>query len=234
MLIGICDNDRQWCSFSSGVIRNYLDKKGYMAEVVVFEDGDELARYHEKALDVLFLGILLQGEKNGIALAKQMNNTYPECQIIFLTDYLHYAVDVYQTEHTYFVLKEELENRIPEIFQRVEKLMRKSRDNYFFTASWGREIVVKESEMYYLERELRQTIVHTTWGFFQIREKLDDLMEKLPRVFSRCHHSYIVFFPAVREKRKNSYLLKDGTEIMISRGYAKQTSEDWRLWSGQL
>ena len=163
-----------------------------------------------------------------------MNNTYPECQIIFLTDYLHYAVDVYQTEHTYFVLKEELENRIPEIFQRVEKLMRKSRDNYFFTASWGREIVVKESEMYYLERELRQTIVHTTWGFFQIREKLDDLMEKLPWVFSRCHHSYIVFFPAVREKRKNSYLLKDGTEIMISRGYAKQTSEDWRLWSGQL
>lgn len=233
MLIGICDNDRQWCSFSAGIIRSYLEKRGYKAEIVIFEDGNTLTQYHEQVLDILFMSIVLQGEKNGIALAKYMNKKYPRCQIVFLTDYLHYAVDVYETEHAYFVLKEELENRMPKIFRQVERLMKKSRDNYFFTASWGREVVVKEAEMYYLERDLRQTIVHTAWGFFQIREKLDDLMEKLPRVFSRCHHSYIVFFPAVREKRKNSYLLKDGTEIIISRSYSKQTGEDWNLWSGE-
>ena len=28
--------------------------------------------------------------------------------------------------------------------------------------------------------------------------------------FSRCHHSYIIYFPAIREKKKNSYVLENG------------------------
>ena len=49
---------------------------------------------------------------DGIELAKRLNALVPGCAIIFLTAYLSYAPDVYETRHVYFVLKSELDRRI--------------------------------------------------------------------------------------------------------------------------
>ena len=49
---------------------------------------------------------------DGIELAKRLNALVPGCAVIFLTAYLSYAPDVYETRHVYFVLKSELDRRI--------------------------------------------------------------------------------------------------------------------------
>ena len=119
-----------------------------------------------------------------------------------------------------------------EVFDKVLHQAEQSGKKLIFSASWGRQVIVRLTDMYYLERELRYTMVHTSWGDFQIKEKLDDLIHSLPEgEFSRCHHSYIIYLPAVREKRKNSYILENGKEIAISRSYMKQTNEDWMRWA---
>lgn len=232
MIIGVCDDDRSWCDTAAGVISGYVEKLGYNVEVTSFNNGDDVLNWQGQPWDVMFMDIELGEEKNGISVAGELNKRFPGCQIVFLTNYLFYAVDIFQTQHTYFVLKEQLEERLPEVFDKIMHQLEQSGKKLIFSASWGRQIIVRLSDMYYLERELRYTTVYTSWGDFQIKEKLDELMGDLPEnEFSRCHHSYIIYFPAIREKKKNSYVLENGKEIIISRSYMKQTNEDWMKWA---
>ena len=232
MIIGVCDDDKSWCGYAAKVIGEYAKNTGQNVEVSSFYNSDEVLSWKGQPCDVMFMDIELGEEKNGISVARELNNRFPGCQIVFLTNYLFYAVDIFQTRHTYFVLKEQLEERLPEVFDKLLHQLEQSGKKMIFSASWGRQVIVRLSDMYYLERELRYTTVHTSWGDFQIKEKLDELMDSLPEnEFSRCHHSYIVYFPAVREKKKNSYVLENGKEIAISRSYMKQTNEDWMKWA---
>lgn len=232
MMIGICDDDRDWCRRAAEEIRLFAQNIGQDAEVIPFYSGDEIREWKQQPWDVLFLDIELGEERDGISLAREVNERFPGCQIVFLTNYLFYAVDIFQTRHTYFVLKEQLGERLPEVFDKVLHQAEQSGKKLIFSASWGRQVIIRLTDMYYLERELRYTMVHTSWGDFQIKEKLDDLIHSLPEgEFSRCHHSYIIYLPAVREKRKNSYILENGKEIAISRSYMKQTNEDWMRWA---
>lgn len=57
---------------------------------------------------VAVLDIRMAG-MDGIELAKRLNALVPGCAVIFLTAYLSYAPDVYETRHVYFVLKSELD-----------------------------------------------------------------------------------------------------------------------------
>lgn len=57
-------------------------------------------------------------------------------------------------------------------------------------------------------------------------------MEKLSKMdFVRCHNSYIVYMPAVRELGKGCFILKNGTKIMISRSHTKAVKTAFMRWA---
>ena len=56
-------------------------------------------------------------------MAQSMKQYAPFCQIIFLSSYLSYATEVYETEHIYFILKSQLHQRIgPALHQALTAL----------------------------------------------------------------------------------------------------------------
>lgn len=63
------------------------------------------------APDIAVLDIQM-GEMDGISLAKRLNALTPSCRIIFVTSYLAFATEVYSTEHVYFILKSQIDERI--------------------------------------------------------------------------------------------------------------------------
>ncbi|MCI8646592.1 MAG: response regulator [Firmicutes bacterium] len=53
---------------------------------------------------VILMDIKL-GEKNGIKAAKEFQAVQPDAQIIFMSGYDDYYLDVYEVEHVYFLHK---------------------------------------------------------------------------------------------------------------------------------
>ena len=88
------------------------------------------------------------------------------------------------------------------------------------------------SEISYLERNERVTRIVTAGETLLVRERLPALMERLPqRTFARCHNSYVVYLPGVRQIDTGSLTMEDGSVILISRSYAKRFRERFLAWA---
>ena len=234
MIIGICDDDRYWLEKAEKIIRVYGKTNHLNFNVFVFENQKDLFNMENWSPDILFLDIVLDNEnsESGISMAKKVNDVWKKCQVVFLTNYLYYAMDVYQTNHIFFVIKEQFENRINEVFDKAIHALQQSVKKLVFMVKEKTELILAPEEIYYFERNLRTTKIYTSLGTFETKESLDMLQNRLPEIdFVRCHNSFIVYLPFVMEIQKNSFVLRDGTSIMISRSYLKCTKEKFINWA---
>lgn len=70
---------------------------------------NEQCPYH-----IILMDIELGSESvSGIKLAQRINLLNPNTQIIFISQYLQYASSVYETDHIYFVYKQQMEEYLP-------------------------------------------------------------------------------------------------------------------------
>lgn len=236
MRIGIFDDDKLWCDRAAHIIDDYGKSSGRKMEIFCFLTVADVESYQGEPLDVLFTDIELeQGSggdiKNGIEMAARINEKWENCQIVYLTNYLCYATDVYHTEHVFFVLKEQFQSRVCEVFDKVTHNMQQKTERLFFEQIGGTSVILSPADILYFERKGRITYIITKYGNYSIRDKLRDVMKRLPMTdFVRCHNSFIVYFPAVREMGKGQFVLNDGSRIMISRSHAKAVKNAFMKW----
>ena len=231
MRAGICDDDSKWYQCAKEIIEGYGKKTDTKIEILYFPQGESLEVYEGDPLDVIFMDVNL-GEENGIVLAGKINKKWRNCQIIYLTNYLSYATETYHTDYTFFVLKEQFKDRIGEVFGKILHNMEQKSERLAFSVIGGKEVILAPEDILYFEQSGRMTRIVTVWGNYEIWDKLKDVKGKLSEVdFVRCHNSYIVYMPAVRELGKGCFILKNGTKIMISRSHMKGVKAAFMRWA---
>ena len=97
MVIGICDDDKQWRESCKRTLEGFSLMIELTIEIKCFATAGELLEYKGTPLDAVFLDIEL-GRENGIFVAKKLNKAWPSCQIIYMSNYLHYATEIYNTD----------------------------------------------------------------------------------------------------------------------------------------
>lgn len=230
MILGICDDDETWCRKAELLLEEYGESLNLKTETRCFSRGRELLDYRGLPIDVLFLGIRLEGE-SGIEIAKEINRKWGNCQIVYLADHLDYVTEIYRTKHIFYVLKGQFEEKLGEIFGKILYEDEKKKKWLLFNVIGGKVINLAPEEIYYFERMKRVTVIETVWGKHEIHERLDEVMLRLPQMdFVRCHNRYIVYLPAVREMLKDTFLMKNGEVITISRSYMKSVRNVFNMW----
>ena len=92
-------------------------------------------------------------------------------------------------------------------------------------------VSLSPGDIYYLERTERKTRLVTAWGEYEIKDRLDTCETYLTRPdFLRCHNSYIVYLPNVKEYKKGIFSMKNGDRLTISRAYEKETKAAFTRW----
>lgn len=77
--------------------------------------------------EVLVISICFKNRSfNGIDLVYKVNQFFPLCEVIFFSNYIEYALRVYDTKHCYYVLKTELEKMLP---LAIDKAVTRLKDN---------------------------------------------------------------------------------------------------------
>ena len=158
MQIGICDDNNVWLSRVSHILEHFLSDIGIEYTISAFSEGKQLLSYEGLPLDVVFLDIQMK-EENGIMVAKEINRKWKGCQIVFLTNYLSWATEVYETEHTWFVLKDQFEDKLGKIMDKVLKKDEEKANKIIFTVIGGEKACLAPEDIYYMERDRRYTVV---------------------------------------------------------------------------
>lgn len=235
MVIGICDDDKQWRESCKRTLEGFSSMIKLTMEIRCFATAEELLEYKDTPLDAVFLDIEL-GRKNGIFVAKKLNKTKPNCKIIYMTNYLHYATEIYNTEHIWFVVKKHFQDKVGEIISRILREFESKTSRIVLKTLKNEVISIVPSDIYYLEREKRGTRVVTVWDEYHVKERMSDIVPQLSELdFSQCHNSYVVNFRHVKELQKDMYILYGEADkeqiVQISRRYVQKTREDFLKWS---
>ena len=223
--IAICDDDYKQSQKTEKLILEKAER--FSPETELFSDGTELIKAVKNGgytPDLAVLDIHMPGN-SGIEVAKMLNLLIPECSIIFLTSFLGYATEVYETRHNYFILKSELEERIDAaltkvLADRTQELRIRFRE--------GRTVqTVTAPEVLYLERILKKTAIVLCSGkkHFTAAKAEELLNDVPPGRFVRCHQSFWVNVEKIAGMKTESFSLVNGEEIPISRSRKKEAKE---------
>ena len=216
--IAICDNTKEHCFALAALIEQEL--RGKRVEVECFPSSEELLRHIRSGIykpDIAFLGVELW-DGDGIALAEKLNKLIPSCRIVFLSDSLRPASEVYRAEHVWFILRSELPRFIGPALERAMSTTDLGRGRGIMVKGRGRATFVPLEKLLYLERCSRKTVIRTENAEYVSSEPPASLLEgKAAESFIRCHMSYWVNREKISAIERDEFVLSDGTRIPISR-----------------
>ena len=167
MKLAICEDNPSHYEIIHTILQKYPPGA---FEITHFASGDEFLRTVAEngcPYSIVLTDIDLGSDTvNGIFLAEKINHISPDTQIIFISQYLQYATAVYETEHAYFIHKQQMEKYLPLALRAARQKLEKLHTRYLYFSGNSRNYQVLCSDILYLERNLRQTTIYTRTGTY--------------------------------------------------------------------
>ena len=225
--IVLCDDEQDYIDRAVKVLDEFISAKTPNYKIFTYNDPKDLIKdLKEKKVVPIIVFMDIDFERmNGIKVVEELNKLIKETRIVYLTNYLKFATDVYSTEHFYYVKKGELKERLPDILEKYKQEIED--DSKFFRASLknNKYLSIKMKDIAYFERQGRYTCIHMQDGEeYLMKDNLNSVADRLEDYFVRCHNSYIVSLNHVTEYKRDSMEVC-GEEIPISRNYQVSMKE---------
>lgn len=165
--------------------------------------------------DIVLLDIVL-GDENGIELAKKHFPRESGVAVIFVTGYLEYCTDVYETEHVYFLPKPVQ----PEKLRRALQTALRAHDEApcsFTVRTDGALRRIDVRDVYCVESFYRKLRIRMLDDVVECYGSITTLPQEVLGRMIHCHKSFLVNPEHVRTMDRQTFLLTNGHTIPISR-----------------
>lgn len=186
--IYICDDDALFASSLRAKVQQLFPGS---FQISVFHSIRTLQAAAEKTPPNIALLDIQLGQDNGISLAKQFFPSPSQTQVIFITGYIEYCSDVYETEHIYFLLKPLdpvlLKKSLQKAVDRLEALpitlSIQTREGAFS---------LPLTDILYIESHMRKLSIHTPKNTYVVSGSLSSLPQEIQQKMVQCHKSFLV------------------------------------------
>lgn len=181
--------------------------------------------------DIIFMDIVLGDTgSSGIDLVHKVNFLNPECQIIYISQYLEFAPDVYDTQHVYFVNKERISEFLDKALDTALKnIIQADTTHYLYFNIRKKQYKIPQNDILYMERNLRETTIVTRTEKFKTSESIDSLLKHLPSYFIVCHRSYAVNLKLAGSIHQYSISFPNGKSVPVGRTHYANVKKAFAL-----
>lgn len=219
--VAICEDEKNIRDYLAFLVKSQSDRFEISVELMEYSSAEDYIS-DKKEYDVLFLDIELEGNIDGMELAKRIRGySYGEESpvIIFVTGYEKYVYEAFDVSAFHFLVKPISEDKFSEVYERaIKKLLKEKnkKQSIMIPHNNGKKII-PISEIYYAESQDHKVIVHTYNGDLEYYGKMQDLENELSEVFFRIHRSCLINLLYVEEYSKNEVVITNGDILLISK-----------------
>lgn len=229
--IAVCDDNPLFLNHAAEAVRKWSSESRIPARIFTCTSGDELiATNNAERLDIIFLDIIMP-LLNGMDTARELRHTDKTVQIIFLTSSPEFALESYEVKAQGYLLKPITYDKLKETLDDCMLMITREPQNLTLKTSSGYQKLYFH-DIEYIEAQNKKVVFHLRSGntivsmetFHFFEDKFADNSN-----FFKCHRSYLVYLQNVDHFTNSDITMKSGSNIPVSRNYAKAFKEAYFL-----
>ncbi len=216
LTIAICDDEEYYRVHIKHILEKNLNSRRIRYQIELFSSGEDfLGQNKDMKFDIVFLDIEMK-KINGMEVAYKIRERNPDTEIVFVTVMMEYALEGYRVNARRYLLKENLEQLIPEclsIILRAQDENLSDRQTFSFI---GGERTIKVRDVYYVESRLHKLCFVREEENLYIYAKLSQVETILEQYgFVRTHQSYLVNMKFIEKISNYLLYLSNGDRIPV-------------------
>lgn len=224
--IAIVDDEKDMLDMICQVLRQSINEDKEV-KICRYTSGEAFLSEMDRGqtFDILFTDIQMS-EISGIEVGKKIYSTWPQIYIIFITSYTEYAAESYAIEAYQYILKQDLEYRLPVVATRlITKIKQDNKQYRIMKTDSGKEKIYYK-DIIYIYKLKSSKYVHfiTLSGEYRERREyrerttLQQVYEELGREpFLMVERAYIVNALHISKLCGDTIYLEGDDQVKISR-----------------
>lgn len=209
MNIAIVEND---ISFGEK-LKVSLEQQFQDINITLFNDTFE--KVLENQYDICFFDILLE-ETTGIELSKNYHRLYTSTILVFMSSYDHLVYDVFDSNPTFFLRKNEYDKYFNKLVIKIEELLFYKQT--ILANSNRKQVEVPIGTIIYIEVAKNTCYIHTAKEVYTKVVSMSELVASLDEYyFYRINYQEVINLDYVKQIRGKEVLLSDNLQFKISR-----------------
>ena len=232
MKIAVVDDDQRMRERLPG----FLGRIPGVGEVRCFGSGEAFldALKLEEKPDVVLADIEMEEkEMDGIRLGQIIRKTCPEIRLIYLTAHPEYAMESYTLDAYQYVLKDQMEERLPRILGKIAWKLEEEEQQYRITGNSSHQEKVYYRDILVISKEKAGKYVQfvTKNQTYRERTSLEAVIRKLDESrFIQAERGILVNVEHIQKLDGAEICLDDGERIKISRIRLNRVKQQMNLY----
>jgi len=223
MYVAIVDDSKADATQTKELVEKYLTEllpKGIKVFYEFFASGEEFLQHFSPGHYAFIILDIYMYELNGMEVAKNVAAQDKNCNIIFLTTSTEHVLSGYSVHAAGYVLKPLAENN-QQLCQAIKYCLGKVQlsEALLIVHMDNVTVTIHLDEIYYLDCQKNRFVLlhmanHSLKTSSSYQECLDQLQDDR---FLECYHRLLVNMDCITAMREDTFLLKNGDAIPISR-----------------
>ena len=236
--IGIVDDEKIFRDRIAFLVTRILSSESMETEIRTYPDGSSFlaAGQTDGPCDILLADIQMAG-LDGMELGKKIRRNNPGMHIIFITSYEEYAAESYRIEAYQYILKQDLETRLPRVIRELARKIVDQEQEYRIVGSGAEKVKILYRDIIYLYKSKGAKYVNyvTDDGIRRERISMEAVLKELdPGIFVPVERGYVVNMKRICRISGDTLYLERGYEVQVSRArLSKVKQEISRCWGGR-
>lgn len=216
MNIAIVDDLTVDSNYLCTLLQDYFQTNNIDFNITTFSDGNDfIASFTPGKYNLVFLDIYMPN-MTGMDLAKQFYEKDPNCHIIFVTSSSDFAVESYDVNAIYYIIKPISQEKLELALKRCESAL--LTNNKFIDFTFEKNPCrVFLKDILYIEKQYRKLILHTCTRNYTLTTTWNDFLEgnALDDRFLECFRGIIVNMDHISQALEVDFLLDNNEKVPL-------------------
>ncbi|MGO2082236.1 LytR/AlgR family response regulator transcription factor [Vagococcus sp.] len=199
----------------------YQKEQNVAIHLSLFTDGLEIVDQYSGQFDVIYFDVEMP-IMDGMTAAKKIRDVDSDVLIVFITNYVQWAIEGYSVHATDFLLKPITYFNFFEHFKKIVPKLTSTPSNTLTLKVNNGLRKIRLDDLVYVESEGHYLHFHTLQNSFTLLDSMKNMEKRLQEHhFFRCNNCYLVNLKYVKAIDKNIVFI-DKYELVISRPRKKE------------